>query len=148
MGPSGILPRRRHRQSGASVVTAQEAVGNRTEIPIMSPKKLTDTQLVLLSAAAQREDGAVELAGNPKGTVAKKAITKLLNDRLVEEVPAGGTLPVWRRDADRGALGLRITDDKYYLFDFNVAKPVGSATVDNDRDLRFNANYSLYYDAF
>lgn len=46
------------------------------------------------------------------------------------------------------ALGLRITDDKYYLFDFNVAKPVGSATVDNDRDLRFNANYSLYYDAF
>jgi len=46
------------------------------------------------------------------------------------------------------ALGIRFTDDKYYLFDFNVAKPVGSATVDNDRDLRFNANYSLYYDAF
>lgn len=46
------------------------------------------------------------------------------------------------------ALGLRFTDDKYYLFDFNVAKPIGSATVNNDRDLRFNANYSLYYDAF
>jgi len=46
------------------------------------------------------------------------------------------------------ALGIRFTDDKYYLFDFNVAKPVGSATVDKDRDLRFNANYSLYYDAF
>ncbi|MDT4817607.1 hypothetical protein AGI3411_05889 [Achromobacter agilis] len=46
------------------------------------------------------------------------------------------------------ALGIRFTDDKYYLFDFNVAKPVGSATIDNDRDVRFNANYSLYYDAF
>lgn len=47
------------------------------------------------------------------------------------------------------ALGLRFTDDRYYLFDFNVAKPVGSATLnDNDRDMRFNANYSLFYDAF
>ncbi|WP_373557788.1 ShlB/FhaC/HecB family hemolysin secretion/activation protein [Achromobacter xylosoxidans] len=46
------------------------------------------------------------------------------------------------------ALGLRFTDDKYYLFDFNVAKPVGSATVNNDRNVRFNANYSLFYDAF
>ncbi|WP_454669396.1 ShlB/FhaC/HecB family hemolysin secretion/activation protein [Achromobacter kerstersii] len=46
------------------------------------------------------------------------------------------------------ALGLRFTDDKYYLFDFNVAKPVGSATVNDGRDVRFNANYSLFYDAF
>ena len=42
------------------------------------------------------------------------------------------------------ALGLRFTDDKYYLFDFNVAKPVASRTSNGDnRDLRFNANYSL-----
>ncbi|MCZ8395267.1 ShlB/FhaC/HecB family hemolysin secretion/activation protein [Achromobacter ruhlandii] len=46
------------------------------------------------------------------------------------------------------ALGLRFTDDKYYLFDFNVAKPIGSATVNDNRNVRFNANYSLYYDAF
>ncbi|MCD0505530.1 ShlB/FhaC/HecB family hemolysin secretion/activation protein [Bordetella petrii] len=46
-------------------------------------------------------------------------------------------------------LGMRFTDDKYYLFDVNVAKPVGSRTLENgDRDLRFNANYSLFYDAF
>ncbi|MBO9356670.1 ShlB/FhaC/HecB family hemolysin secretion/activation protein [Bordetella petrii] len=45
-------------------------------------------------------------------------------------------------------LGMRFTDDKYYLFDVNVAKPVGSRTVDDgNRDLRFNANYSLFYDA-
>ena len=75
----------------------------------MSPNKLTDTQLVLLSAAAQREDGAIDPAEGPKGGLAKKAIGKLLTDGLVEEVPAGGTLPVWRCDDDRGPLALCIT---------------------------------------
>jgi len=75
----------------------------------MSPKKLTDSQLVLLSAAAQRENGAIELTGKPKRAVANKAVTKLLNDGLFEEVPAGGSLPVWRRDDDQGAFALRIT---------------------------------------
>ena len=75
----------------------------------MSPNKLTDTQLVLLSAAAQREDGAIDPAEGPKGGLAKKAIGKLLTDGLVEEVPAGGMLPVWRRDDDRGPLALCIT---------------------------------------
>lgn len=46
-------------------------------------------------------------------------------------------------------LGFRVTDDRYYLFDFNVAKPMGERTVNgNDRDWRFNANYSVFYDAF
>jgi hypothetical protein len=70
----------------------------------MSPKKLTDTQLVLLSAASQRKHGSLELTGNPKGSVARKTITKLLKDGLVEEVPAGGMLPVWRRDDDEGGI--------------------------------------------
>lgn len=46
-------------------------------------------------------------------------------------------------------LGFRVTDDRYYLFDFNAAKPMGERTVNgNDRDWRFNANYSVFYDAF
>ncbi|KCB27071.1 POTRA domain protein, ShlB-type [Bordetella hinzii L60] len=57
--------------------------------------------------------------------------------------------PVNPKHLSSVALGFRITDDKYYLFDFNIAKPVGAATVnDRDRDVRFNANYSLFYDAF
>ena len=75
----------------------------------MSPSKLTDTQLVLLSAASQREDGALDIAENPKRGSVKKAISKLLTDGLVEEVPAGGMLPVWRRNNDRGPLALCIT---------------------------------------
>ena len=75
----------------------------------MSPKKLTDTELVLLSSASQREDGAVEFTGKPKRAVATKALTRLLSDGLVEEVPAGGRLPVWRRDNDQSAFALTIT---------------------------------------
>jgi hypothetical protein len=33
-----------------------------------------------------------------------------LRERLVEEVPAGASLPVWRRDDDAGAIALRITE--------------------------------------
>ena len=75
----------------------------------MSANKLTDTQLVLLSAAAQHPEGAIELASDLKGGAAKKTIGKLLTDGLVEEVPSGGTLPAWRRDDDRGPLALCIT---------------------------------------
>ena len=42
--------------------------------------KLTDTQLVLLSAASQREDRGIELAPNLKGGVAQKFVRKLLTE--------------------------------------------------------------------
>ena len=71
--------------------------------------KLTDTQLVLLSAAAQREDGAIETGPRLKGNAAQKVLSKLLSEHLVEEIPAVGALPVWRRDEDKGVLALRIT---------------------------------------
>jgi hypothetical protein len=71
--------------------------------------KLTDTQLVLLSAASRREDGAVEVGSKHKGGAADKVIGKLLSQHLVEEIPAQNGLPVWRRDQDKGALALRIT---------------------------------------
>jgi uncharacterized protein DUF3489 len=75
----------------------------------MSANKLTDTQLVLLSAAARQPEGAIEFAPDLKGGVATKAAGKLLRDGFIEEIPAGGALPVWRRDDDQGPLALRIT---------------------------------------
>jgi hypothetical protein len=79
------------------------------ENPTMSANKLTDTQLVLLSTAAQHPEGAIDLAPDPKGGAAKRAVGKLLRDGFVEEIPARGALPVWRRDDDAGPLALRIT---------------------------------------
>src|SRR6266568_7626951 len=75
----------------------------------MSTNKLTDTQLVLLSAASQHPEGAIELASDLKGGAAKKAVGKLLRGGFIEEIPARGALPVWRRDDDAGPLALRIT---------------------------------------
>src|SRR6202040_1002678 len=75
----------------------------------LSPNNLTSTQLVLLSAAAQREDGAIELAPNLKGGAADKVVGKLLRDGLIEEIPARGALPIWRRDEEKEAVALRIT---------------------------------------
>jgi hypothetical protein len=72
--------------------------------------KLTDTQLVLLSAASQREDLAVELPANLKGGAADKVIGKLLTASLLEEVRANGSLPIWRRDDQHGPFSLRITE--------------------------------------
>src|SRR5216684_7336172 len=71
--------------------------------------KLTDTQLVPLSAAAQRQDGAIELGPKLKGSASRKVVGRLLSEGLIEEIPAQGSLPEWRRE-DKGAVGLRITE--------------------------------------
>jgi hypothetical protein len=71
--------------------------------------RLTDTQLIILSAASQRDDRGVELPANIKGEAARKVVDKLIRAGLLEEVRADGSLPVWRRDADSGAMALRIT---------------------------------------
>jgi hypothetical protein len=68
--------------------------------------KLNDAQLVLLSAASQRNDGAVAL----ESSVTVLAQRQASAERLVEEVPAGASLPAGRRDDDAGAIALRITE--------------------------------------
>lgn len=69
---------------------------------------LTDTQLVILSQAAQREDGGVLLPERLTGNAAKATVSRLITKELIEEVGAAGSLPVWRRD-DKGTFALRIT---------------------------------------
>ena len=76
----------------------------------MLPNKLTSTQLVILSAASQRQDCAIELVPNLKGSAARKVVSKLLADGLIEEIEASGSLPVWRHGDDKGPLALRITE--------------------------------------
>ncbi len=71
--------------------------------------RLTDTQLIVLSAASRRDDRGVELPSNIKGEAAKKVVNKLIRAGLLEEVGAAGSLPAWRRDAESGPIALRIT---------------------------------------
>ena len=58
------------------MVTAEDAVATQMEDPL----KLTDTQLLLLSAASQRDDRALEPPPNLTGGATAKVVAKLLTE--------------------------------------------------------------------
>jgi len=59
--------------------------------------KLSDTQLLMLSAAAQREDRCIAAPPNPKGAASQKVAAKLVAMGLAKEVKAEQRSHVWRR---------------------------------------------------
>jgi hypothetical protein len=71
--------------------------------------KLSDSQLILLANAAKRNDRIVAIPDSHKVDSAK-IVGLLLKAKLVEEISASGRLPVWRKDDDRAAFALRITE--------------------------------------
>jgi hypothetical protein len=62
--------------------------------------KFTDTQLLMLSAAAQREDRILAMPPNLKGGAAQKVAAKLIAAGLVKEIKAKTGASVWRRDSE------------------------------------------------
>ena len=80
--------------------------------------KLSDTQLVILSAAAQREDrNVLPLPGSLRGGAAAKVVGALLSRGLIAETvtesqtKADAALNrIWRNDEDGDAILLRITN--------------------------------------
>jgi hypothetical protein len=73
--------------------------------------KLSDTQLVILSTACQRDDRLVlPLPDRLKGGAATKVISSLIAKGLVKEVRAKLDQPVWRETDDDKRLTLVATD--------------------------------------
>lgn len=73
--------------------------------------KLSDTQLVILNAACQRDDRLVlPLPERLKGGAAAKVIDSLIAKGLVEEVDAKRGDPIWRKTGDGHGVTLIITD--------------------------------------
>jgi hypothetical protein len=80
--------------------------------------KLSDTQLLILSAAAQRDDrNVLPLPGSLRGGAATKVVGALLSRGLIAETTidsqtkADATLNrIWRNDEDGRAILLHITD--------------------------------------
>jgi hypothetical protein len=75
--------------------------------------KLSDAQLVILNAAAQRPDGSLlplpESLAN-QGAALNRVMVEILRKRkLVEERKVVSGAPEWRRDEERRPLGLFIT---------------------------------------
>ena len=60
--------------------------------------RLSDSQLVLMSEAAQRKDRCLVVPSHPKAAAALKAADRLVKLGLVEEVKAKRGMPVWRSD--------------------------------------------------
>ena len=72
--------------------------------------KLSDTQLVLLSAAAQRDDHCLTTTPKLKGGAARNVAEKLIAAGLVEEIKAKAGAPIWRRDEETTqSFALRLT---------------------------------------
>ncbi len=70
---------------------------------------LTDTQLVLLSAAAQHEEHLVPPPATPKGRAVQNALPSLIRRGLVKEQLVSAQQPHWRTDEAGQLIGLRIT---------------------------------------
>ncbi|HEX2552749.1 MAG TPA: DUF3489 domain-containing protein [Microvirga sp.] len=73
------------------------------------PHKLTDTHLMLLSGASQREDRLLTCPETLTGKAAKAAAAKLLAGGLVEEVTVGADDPHWLQDEEGQPIGLKVT---------------------------------------
>ena len=71
--------------------------------------KLTDSQLIVLSAAAARDDGAAVAPAKMTKAAAAKVGASLVARKLMREVKAKPGMPVWRHDEDGRPLSLTIT---------------------------------------
>ena len=71
--------------------------------------KLTDAQLVMMSAAAQREDRCFAAPETMNGAVVNKAGAKLVKLGFAREIHAKPGTPLWRRDAAGRSFALKLT---------------------------------------
>ena len=80
--------------------------------------KLTNTQLILLSVASARDDGAATFPTARPNVAAKKSASKLLALGLMREVHAEAGMPVWREERE----------ERFSL----VVTEAGRAAIEND----------------
>lgn len=102
----------------------------------MSNTRLTDTQLVILTAAAGRDDGTIlplPKSLNLRGGAVDKVFTSLLKRGLVEERPAGLGDEFWREEADGQRVGFAITAAGLAAIGAEPAEPAGKTASANAR---------------
>jgi hypothetical protein len=72
--------------------------------------QLSDSQLVVLTAACQRPDRCVfSVTARLRGNAAGNVLNSLLNKSLIKEVRAKRDDTVWRHDEERGRMTLVVT---------------------------------------
>jgi hypothetical protein len=88
------------------VLVAADAV-HKQEEPKMA--KLTDTQLIVLSKAAAREDGIGSIPAGLNNAPAAKVAASLVSRKLMREVRSKPGMPVWREEEEGPGTSLVIT---------------------------------------
>jgi hypothetical protein len=71
--------------------------------------KLTDAQLVMMNAAAQRKDRCLSAPSTIKGAALNKVSEKLVRLGLAREIDAKPGAPIWRRDDAGKGYALTLT---------------------------------------
>ncbi len=71
--------------------------------------KLTDSQLVVLSKAAARDDGLAVAPAKMNKAAASKVGSSLVARKLMRELKSKPGMPVWREDEDGRGISLMIT---------------------------------------
>src|SRR3954451_20466388 len=71
--------------------------------------KLTDTQLIVLSKAAARDDGIASIPGGLNKAAAAKVGASLVSRKLMRKVRSKPDMPVWREDEEGRGTSLVIT---------------------------------------
>jgi hypothetical protein len=71
--------------------------------------KLTDAQLVMMSAAGQRKDRCLSPPATIKGAAFSKVSAKLVKLGLAREIEAKPGAPIWRRDDAGQGYALKLT---------------------------------------
>jgi hypothetical protein len=71
--------------------------------------KLTDTQLIVLSKAAAREDGLATVPDGLNKAAASKVAASLVSRKLMREIRSKPDMPVWREDEEGRGTSLVVT---------------------------------------
>jgi hypothetical protein len=71
--------------------------------------KLTDTQLIILSSAAARDDGIAVVPPKMNKAAASKVGASLVTSKLMRELRSKPGMPVWRQDENGRSISLMIT---------------------------------------
>jgi hypothetical protein len=71
--------------------------------------KLTDTQLIILSNAAARDDGIAVVPPKMNKSAASKVGASLIARKLMRELRSKPGMPVWRQDDEGRSISLMIT---------------------------------------
>jgi hypothetical protein len=93
--------------------------------------RLSDSQLVVLTAACQRADRCVfPVTAKLKGNAAGNVLKSLLNKELIKEVRAKRDDTVWRHDEERGRMTLVATKAAFAALGIDLRAEAEDAEAD------------------